>query len=157
MYDMGMIAAFTGHRSDELGDDLAGAWIAIKEFLLEARPDRVVSGMALGVDSMAFDIAVELGIPVVAAVPWIGHSSNWKVADREAYLKRLDQACEVKVTSDAEVFGIWVYPVRNRWMVDNSDVLAAVWNGTHKGGTWDAIRYSRSIGREPRLLKWRAR
>lgn len=152
-----MIVAFTGHRPEGLGDDLAGAWIAIKEFLLEAKPERVVSGMALGVDSMAFDIAVELGIPVVAAVPWIGHSGNWPSADRTAYLKRLELASEVKVTSDTQAFGIWVYPVRNRWMVDNSDALAAIWNGTTIGGTWDAIQYARSIHKEPKILKWRSR
>lgn len=152
-----MIVAFTGHRPEGLGDDVAGAWIAIKEFLLTERPERVISGMALGVDSFAFDIAVDLGIPVTAAVPWVGHSSNWPAEERERYLKRLERATEVKVTSDVQDFALWVYSTRNRWMVDNSDLLVGIWNGSHDGGTWDALQYSRRLKREPKLLKWRSK
>lgn len=118
------------------------------------RPARIISGMAQGVDSFAFDIAVELGIPVTAAVPWIGHGSNWPTAQQREYLARLEKAADVKVTSDTQSFAPWVYSVRNRWMVDNSDLLVGVWNGARDGGTWDAIQYSRKMKREPKLLNW---
>lgn len=138
-----MIVAFTGHRPDRLGEDVASAWIAIKEFLLESKPIQVISGMATGVDSLAFDIAVELGIPVIAAVPWVGHSMNWNEQDRNEYLKRLEKAAVIKMVSDSEVYGPWLYTNRNRWMVDNCDKLAAVWNGKRDGGTWNTIQYAR--------------
>jgi len=152
-----MIIAFAGHRSERLGDDLAGAWIAIKEFLMTERPDGVISGMAQGVDSMAFDIAVDLGIPVTAAVPWVGHALEWPPTLREQYLARLEKAADVRVTSDVDRYSVSVYSIRNRWMVDNSDRLAAVWDGVRDGGTWDAIEYSRKLKREPTFLKWRAK
>lgn len=152
-----MIIAFTGHRPERLGDDAGGAWIAIKEFLMAERPERVISGMAQGVDTFAFDIAVSLGIPVVAAVPWTGHGAGWPAQMLEEYLARLEKAAEVRVTSDLEEYRPWVYSVRDRWMVDNSTDLAAVWDGTRGGGTWQTMEYSRSLKREPRLLKWRAR
>lgn len=152
-----MIVAFTGHRPEGLGDDSAGAWIAIKEFLMTERPERVISGMAQGVDAFAFDIAVDLGIPVVAAVPWIGHGSGWDEQQLSEYLVRLERAAEVKVTSDFQEYKPWVYSIRNRWMVDNSDLLVGIWNGVREGGTWDAIKYSRKLKREPKLLSWRTK
>jgi uncharacterized phage-like protein YoqJ len=152
-----MIVAFTGHRPERLGEDSAGAWIAIKEFLLEQRPERVISGMTQGVDSLAFDIALELGIPVVAAVPWTGHGIGWTEKQLDEYLKRLERAVEVKVTSDTQEYRPWVYTIRDRWMVDNSDLLVAVWDGVRIGGTWNTIEYSRKLKREPTLLKWRAK
>ena len=33
---------------------------------------------------------------------------------------------------------------RNRYMVDCSDLVLAIWNGEKKGGTWNTIQYARS-------------
>ena len=152
-----MIVAFTGHRPERLGDDSGGAWLAIKEFLMAERPDRVISGMAQGVDTFAFDIAIELGIPVVAAVPWTGHGARWPKQQLDEYLTRLEKAAEVKLTSSAEQYHPGLYSIRDRWMVDNSTDLAAIWDGVREGGTWQTMEYCRKLGREPTLLKWRIR
>lgn len=152
-----MIVSFTGHRPEGLGDDLAGAWIAIKEFLMGSRPERVISGMAQGVDSIAFDIADELGIPVIAAVPWTGYGSLWPQEHQRQYLKRLERAERVHVVSQAEIYHQGIEQLRNRWMVDNSDTLVAVWNGVRKGGTWNCIEYCQKAGRSPVFLKWRSK
>jgi len=32
--------------------------------------------------------------------------------------------------------------LRNKWIIDNSDELLAVWNGERKGGTFSAINYA---------------
>lgn len=124
---------------------------------MQERPEKVVSGMAQGVDTFAFDIAVDLGIPVVAAVPWVGHGAGWPAKEVNEYLARLGRAVEVHVTSDRQSYHVSVYPIRNRWMVTNSDLLVAVWDGVREGGTWDAMQFSRSLRREPRLLKWRSK
>lgn len=34
--------------------------------------------------------------------------------------------------------------VRNRYMVDHSDTVLAIWNGEESGGTWQTIKYARS-------------
>jgi len=36
---------------------------------------------------------------------------------------------------------------RNEWMVDHSDKVLAVWDGSN-GGTGNCVAYARSIGRE---------
>lgn len=149
-----MILSFTGHRTERLGDDAAGAWIAVHDHISSARPDEVVSGMADGVDTFAFDIALELGIPVCAAVPWIGFSPK---GDRDAYMRRLERASRVVVTSPTEEFHKGVYLIRDRWMVDHGDRLAAVWDSVRGGGTWNTMEYARKVGRETVQLKWRSR
>lgn len=150
-----MILSFTGHRAKRLGDDAAGAWIAIKEHLLKVRPDEVISGMASGVDTMAFDIAVDLGIPIIAAVPWTGFVPGGDTA--ETYLRRLERATRVAVVSESPIYHHGVFNERDRWMVDNSEQTAAIWDGVKVGGTWYTMEYARKSGRPVEQLKWRMR
>ena len=37
---------------------------------------------------------------------------------------------------------------RNRYMVDKSDLVLAIWNGSETGGTWNTIKYARSKNKE---------
>lgn len=41
---------------------------------------------------------------------------------------------------------------RNRYMVDNSDLVLAIWNGKESGGTWNTIKYARSKNKEIRYI-----
>ena len=41
---------------------------------------------------------------------------------------------------------------RNQYMVDRSDLVLAIWNGKQAGGTWNTIRYARSLGKEIRYI-----
>ncbi len=154
-----MIVAFTGHRPDRLGENLSAAWISIKEFLIEVRPSLVVSGMAEGVDAFAFDIAYDLKIPVLAAVPWMGHGYSANKKQQEAYLLRLERAVDIVITSPevTEYNDPSVFFKRNQWMVDllgDGDVLASVWDGKKGGGTKHAIDYAEKTKKTVRQLKW---
>ena len=40
------------------------------------------------------------------------------------------------------------YHIRNRYMVDNCDVLIAIYNGETKGGTAYTVNYARKLGKE---------
>jgi len=37
---------------------------------------------------------------------------------------------------------------RNEWMVDNCDLLIAVWNEDKSGGTYNCIQYAKSVNKE---------
>ena len=41
---------------------------------------------------------------------------------------------------------------RNRYMVDNSDLVLAVWNGEKRGGTWYTIDYALKKGKPVRYI-----
>jgi uncharacterized phage-like protein YoqJ len=147
-----VIAAFTGHRSERLGNRVNEVYSAIQAFMQNESPSTVISGMAGGVDQLAAGWARALRIPWIAAVPFPDQASRWPEKHREIYLKLLEDAKLVEVISES--YSRDVYEKRDRWMVDNCDLLVAVWDGVEKGGTWNTIRYARQVGRVVRYLEW---
>ena len=39
------------------------------------------------------------------------------------------------------------YFIRNKYLIDNSDVLLAIWDKKEIGGTWFTIKYAQSINK----------
>lgn len=147
-----MIVAFTGHRPDKLGGYKLPNPTYVKvcreiDFLLkELQPEKVITGMALGIDQWAASVAYKLGIPFVAAIPFEGQEKAWPLKSQRTYqlLRRL--ASEEVIVSPGEYEPVKMR-TRNRWMVDNSDALIAVWNGT-SGGTGNCVQYANSVNRK---------
>lgn len=106
----------------------------------------VISGMALGVDQWAAEICVELGIPFTAAVPCDGHGSNWPLESQANYCDLLAKAARVHVVSPGP-YAAWKLQRRNEWMVDNCELLVAVWDGS-RGGTANCVKYAQQVGRQ---------
>lgn len=42
---------------------------------------------------------------------------------------------------------------RNRYMVDKSDYVFAIWNGERKGGTWYTMEYAKKLKRPVEVLR----
>ncbi len=76
-----MILAATGHRLDKLGGYDLLIQLDLLKFskivLPQLKPDKVISGMALGFDQAIAEAAYQLKIPYVAAVPFVGQESVW--------------------------------------------------------------------------------
>lgn len=147
-----MIVSFTGHRPDKLGGYKLPNPTYIKvcrdiDWLLkELNPEKIITGMALGVDQWAANIAHKLGIPFVAAIPFEGQESAWPESSQKTYRLLRKLAAEEVIVSPGE-YAASKMQVRNIWMVDNSDSLIAVWNGT-KGGTGNCVEYAKSVDRK---------
>lgn len=151
-----MIAAFTGHRPDKLDDILGTVGGSITELLKKLSPERVISGMAPGIDLLGLRMARRLEIPVTAAIPWIGHpfSKAWDYGQRIDMYRDLLDECDVhEVICEGEQYQPWFYQKRNEWMVDNCDVLIAVWNGSD-GGTKNCVKYAQKVGRPIWYYNW---
>lgn len=58
----------------------------------------------------------------------------------------INESDEVYYVSE-ERYTHWCMNKRNEWMVDNSDLVIAVWDGT-KGGTANCVRYAVKQGKE---------
>jgi uncharacterized phage-like protein YoqJ len=152
-----MRVAFTGHRLERLGIRSLDVADSILTFLTNLKGTygdalHVISGMAQGVDQIAANTAIALGIPFTAAVPWVGFASNWPPEHRAVYLDTLDHAANVVVTCDTQEYRPWVYQKRDEWMVDNSDFLAAVWDEVKQGGTWNTVKYAIKVGRQDKIM-----
>lgn len=141
-----MIAAFTGHRPQKLGGFSTPNAIYNKvcehlEIVLkELKPEKCISGMAVGVDQWSAEICIKLGIPFIAAIPFKGQELFWPQQSRTRYEELLTHAERIEIVSPGG-YASWKMQARNQWMVDNSNVLIAVFDGT-AGGTRNCFEYA---------------
>lgn len=99
--------------------------------------------MALGVDQWAFEEAQNLGIPIKAAVPFLGQENAWPESSQKYYRLLLAQLPEDHIIYVSPPgYAKWKMQVRNQWMVDNADMVLSVWDGS-EGGTKNCIDYAR--------------
>ena len=115
---------------------------------------RYISGMALGIDTIFFEIALwlrehsgDFTVEVVAAVPFLGQESAWPKESRKQYHELLEQADETIVVSKGG-YEPWKMQRRNEFMVDHSDVVLAVYNGAKFGGTKNCVDYAQKQNKE---------
>ncbi len=144
-----MILGITGHRPASPGmggynipnPTYEKIYKALTEKIKELNPEKIISGMALGTDQWAACVAIDLGIPFIAAVPFEGQDSQWPTESRQKFRELLSQAIEVVVVSPGSYAPEKMH-LRDRWIVDNSDQLLGVWNGFRQGGTFGTLRYA---------------
>jgi len=88
---------FTGHRPAKLGVDI-GAITGRIRFLLETAYSRrgtdlvVITGMAQGIDTIAADISIKLGIRVWAFTAFPGQESRWPKREQQHFHTLMQQA-----------------------------------------------------------------
>lgn len=144
-----MILAGTGHRPDKLGGydtETTNRLTAVaRAYLQSNRPDKVITGMALGWDQALGWAAHHEGIPFIAAVPFEGQESRWRSLDQEWWKALLQNAEEVVYTSEPG-YAVWKMQHRNKWMVDHADHVLALWDGSD-GGTANCVRYAQRVGK----------
>lgn len=142
------VVAFSGHRPNKLGGyklpnpTYIKVCQKIESTLKELNPEKVISGMALGVDQWAAFISYKLKIPFIAAVPFINQESKWTTFSQETYNKLIKLASEKVIVSDGE-YSANKMQIRNEWMVDRCDQLIAIWDGS-SGGTGNCVNYAKS-------------
>lgn len=150
----GKTVCFTGHRPNKLGGYNENNPIAkrVKDTLRTVIQNAIdkgythfISGGALGVDQWAAEIVLDLksrGATLTIAVPHRGYGSNWTPQSKRRYEDIISRADEVIYLSQEEYSPVLMQK-RNEWMVDHSDVVIAVWDGT-SGGTCNCVRYAKS-------------
>lgn len=149
---MEQVLSITGHRPDKFADDYDGVYnevTKVRFWLSDAfryyKPSMVIWGGALGVDTWAAEEALDLNIPLHLAIPFEGFNTGWPVVRKQQF-EYLRSKCDKVTIVNPGGYRVWYYQTRNEYMVDRSNRLLAVWNGT-KGGTWNCITYARKVGR----------
>ena len=143
-----MNCAFTGHR--QLGEfDEKLFDISLRNLITLRGVDTFFNGMARGFDLLAARKVIELrseyDLKLVACIPFGGQIDSLGPADREIYAKVLESCDDIRVLSAAYYPGCMY--ARNRYMVDNADVVYAYYSGG-KGGTKYTLDYARKCGKE---------
>ncbi len=160
-----IVCAFTGHRPKSFPwgyNENAPSCVMLKEVLavqISALAERGVtdflSGMAQGVDLWCAQIVLDLrkknpALKLHAILPCEGQESKWTVSAQEHYHSILKQANEV--VHVGKEYSRNCMLERNRWLVEHSSILLAVYNGVFRSGTGATIRYARQLGRNIYIL-----
>lgn len=144
----------TGHR-EILADKLAYVEAELRKAVIAAADDgytRFINGGAAGADLIFATIVMELreqGYPLAleAALPYSGR----KKSKDQGFQKMLAACDEVKVFGEQYSHGC--YFVRNRYMVDESSRVIAVYDGRVSGGTVYTMQYARTKGKVVQVIK----
>ena len=154
--------AFTGHRPnrfkfgyDEEHPDCVKLKLVLLqqiETLYQNGVTRFLTGCALGVDTWTAEIVIGLmelhkNIELFCIIPYEEQAARWSPQQRERYYTILEKSTCNKLicthyTNDC-------YSKRNRFLVDYSNILLAVYDTTEKGksGTGHTVAYARQKGK----------
>lgn len=160
-----MIIAGTGHRPNRCyplpGQDFKRMVALCKASLERMQATEVISGMALGFDQALATAAIQLNIPLVAAVPFAQQDLKWQPEDRERWETILFQAKTVVFVDRQDGYLVKSAPggyspeklkKRNQWMVDHCNAVLALYDGGD-GGTAHCVAYAEAQ-EKPVLNVW---
>jgi len=153
-----MKVAITGHRPNKLNDeyDLDGPCTEylkseLQKIIDDWEPAKLISGLALGVDTIWALLAVKNNLPLIAAVPFAGQEKRWPKPSQERYQKILRYSQAEKVIVSEGAYAPWKMQVRNKYMVNECDKLVAVWDRTG-GGTYNCVKYAQQNNKGPHFI-----
>lgn len=110
---------------------------------------RFICGGALGVDWMAAEEVIALKESkkhLTLALPFLGYNAVWPKSTINSFERNiLRHADFVRYICDPPYSPIKMQQ-RNKWMVDNSDLVIAVWDSSN-GGTANCVKYALEAGK----------
>ncbi len=114
-----------------------------------------IAGMALGADLDFAEIVLKLQhkypVTLECAIPCPSQTYKWNEKDILRYEKIKKQAD--KVTLVSKCYTPECMLKRNRYMVDKSELIIAVFNGIQKGGTWYTINYAKKENKHIEIIE----
>ena len=139
-----MKIALTGHRKERLrgNEDVVEKWLhSVLNFLFMEQEEQImICGGAEGADEIFGSLIwwfpeaeLHLCLPV----------KGYREKKMHPYIKKMKTEEHVM----AEEWRPGLDAVRDRYIVNNCDVLIAVWDGIEKGGVWETVEYARAIGK----------
>lgn len=149
----------TGHRPDKCGGYNENNPLRtrirshMRTHLENLQPTLGITGMALGSDQDFARCCIEIGLPFLAAVPFLFQESKWLPEAQKRYFELLDKAKEVVYVS-LPGYTPQKMLARNHWMIEaiqNDGIVLAVYNGDQKGGT--AHTYNLALQRGRKIIR----
>ena len=156
---------FTGHRPDKLPwgtNEMDGRCLTLKLRLEEAVEDaykdgmrHFICGMAKGTDLYFAEAVLKLrkvreNVTLEAARPCQTQSHGWSEPEQCRYQEILEQCDYETLVQHNYDRGCMLR--RNRYMVDHSSLVIAVYNGDPKGGTAQTLAYAMRKGVPTKIL-----
>lgn len=85
-------------------------------------------------------------LKLICVIPFAEQARGWEMNWAFRYRELLRNADQIVQMCSNYQRGC--YHMRNRYMVDNCDLLIAIYNGENKGGTAYTVNYAREQGKE---------
>ena len=158
--------AFTGHRPCKMPwgqDENSPEGVLFKFRLLESLEYLIgrgyvnfLSGGAQGFDMMAAEMVLSLRetypwIKLTMVCPWNGQADRWPEDQQQRWRHILEESDRVIYTSGAYDKGVFFH--RNRYLVENANLILAAYNGDPHSGTGMTIHYAHRMGVKVLLLR----
>ncbi len=161
-----MYCCFTGHRPESI------PWIKNEDSDRSEKLKKILSnvieqticdgytdfycGMARGIDTLAAEILIEKmqknkSISLHAALPCPEQHLSWTDDEKLRFENILSYASTKTIISP--IYTDTCMLSRNRFMVDSSQRVIAVWNGFFRGGTGYTVRYAKKENKEIYLIR----
>ncbi|GHV08171.1 hypothetical protein FACS1894217_10180 [Clostridia bacterium] len=145
-------ACFTGHREQRLPRDFDEG--LIRKAILDAIDDGYLTfwnGGATGADTLAAEAVLELRqdhpeIELHMAIPCPNHDKMWTPEQRERLRYIMEHADGMVLVNPEYTAGCMER--RNRYMVERSSRVIAIWDGERSGGTWQTVNMAEREGLE---------
>lgn len=153
--------AFTGHRPQKLPwryNETAEECVQLKEVLssqiaalIESGVTDFLSGMAEGIDTICSELILAQRennpkLKLHCILPYVEQDAKWPVASRERYRSVLEQADSIVYVHRSYRKNCMLE--RDKFLIEWSACLLAVYNGEKRGGTAATIRYAQKAGRK---------
>ena len=160
-----LVCAFTGHRpkffpwgydeSDSRCVELRKPFFQQIRCLVVHGYTDFLSGMAIGVDIWAAQAVLDLReehpkLKLHCILPCVGQEKMWDPEIKKLYYSIIKQA-DSRVYVNRNYYKNCMLD-RNRFMVDHSDLLLAVYAGISRSGTASTVDYARNQGKEILIL-----
>lgn len=176
-----MNVCFTGHRPDKLdgynfmsygSQKIINALRDKIEYVVDKYKDEHITficGGALGIDQISFELCRRIrddcdrfeNITIEVAVPFEQQDCKWQAQSRVVYRQQLKEADEITYVDTIPEYNIQILEIgvyfnskmdsRNRYMVDKSEIVIAVWDGS-KGGTGNCVKYANKLNKNVMIL-----
>ncbi len=114
-----------------------------------------LSGMALGVDTICSELVLTQreknpALKLHCILPCMGQDAKWTDSARKRYRSIIQRADSRFYVSREYHEGCMLE--RDRFLVERSDCLLAVYDGEQRGGTAATVRYAENMGRKVILI-----
>ncbi len=116
----------------------------------------IISGCAQGWDNAVAHAALNLKLPLLAAVPFEGMDAKWPEETKKDFKDILDRATKVVIVSEGGYENKKFF-IRDKYMVDNCNLVLACHNGSTEGGTAITVKYANEVKKPIRNCweRWR--
>lgn len=140
------VVAITGHRPGSLSTEQRQYMQDGLEFIADGLieyygAEKFLTGLALGADTIWAELALKYGIEYDVYIPFEGQEERWSQADQKRYRELRSSASSEKAFG--QQFSNRLYHARNDALIQDSDLLVAVWRpSVQKGGTFSTVQKS---------------